>query len=545
MFQNLKFIYDFLPKKVRYLILGCVVVGGITFLVESAFVYVLQIFLVTLGLVQRSETFLPHFIEITNTMAFSVFIFFGFVVGVCYMLIQYFTIFTQHYFIRLQRGELYKIGVYRGLSVDNQNLVTAFTELSMQAGNMVANLGKLIVSFTKAILLSLYAFTLAPKELLIGFTLLFVIFYPLKNIASKIRDNGRSMVNEINKINKGFLLSLNNNFLIQLYNLQKTELEAGKKRLMTYQKSTMDYVKSSAFIASFPILIGSFVISMMAYFGKEVFHTDSVVLVAVFYLFIRIASSIGESIRVSALVKFNFASLEKLEYWKKFSKNAEISNYSEHNISRNEKLTIKLSELSFGFDENRSLFENLNFEFKEGDKVLIKGRSGSGKSTLASIILGLLKPKSGSVEYCGNIGVPKNISQVVGYVGPDPFFITGSLKDNLLYSNEDLSISDQDILDALSLVQLEDVVDELNNGIHEQLTERNQLSTGQKQRMAFARALLRKPKLLILDEATSNLDKKTEEKIIQNLVSFSHEMIVLIITHHNAYDEIANIKIEL
>ena len=178
--------------------------------------------------------------------------------------------------------------------------------------------------------------------------------------------------------------------------------------------------------------------------------------------------------------------------------------------------------------------QDLDFEVKAGGQVGIIGPSGSGKSTLLSIILGIIPPNKGSISIDG-INASDFLelhSASIGYVGPDPFIIGGSIRSNLLYANHATNISDEDLWYALEKSSLDKFVRELPSGLEYHLSEIGEgLSVGQKQRLALARAMLRKPKLLILDECTANLDDKTELDLANSLKELRGMVTTIIVSH--------------
>jgi ATP-binding cassette subfamily B protein AbcA/BmrA len=211
--------------------------------------------------------------------------------------------------------------------------------------------------------------------------------------------------------------------------------------------------------------------------------------------------------------------------------------------------SLSLSHVDFGYSKEEIVFNNLSFEFKKNEILLIKGESGVGKSTLVSLVLGLNKPSKGSIKLNGKEDEHflDKISSVVGYVGPEPYLINGTVKENLFYGlRKEVAenISDQMLWNCLEMAQIHSLVLSFNNKLDEVLNEHVQISTGQKQRLSIARAFLRNPQILVFDEATANLDKVTEDKIISEIVKLTHKgTAILLISHKESFDKIADKKI--
>jgi ABC-type multidrug transport system fused ATPase/permease subunit len=159
-------------------------------------------------------------------------------------------------------------------------------------------------------------------------------------------------------------------------------------------------------------------------------------------------------------------------------------------------------------------------------------------------MLGLKTPITGTITVNDeNIILLKDrLTPRIGYVGPEPYLIPASVKENLLYGNQNL-VSDLEIWNALELAHISKDVRNLEGGLNEVLNEYTQLSTGQKQRLSIARALLRNPEILILDEATANLDKETESEIIKSFNGIMKNKFTIIISHKDSFEDIATQKI--
>lgn len=186
-------------------------------------------------------------------------------------------------------------------------------------------------------------------------------------------------------------------------------------------------------------------------------------------------------------------------------------------------------------ETGRPVLKGVNLEIPPGSRFAITGRSGSGKSTLLALLLGILEPTRGKIEIDGEPPsqyLEKNGAST-GYVGPEPFLIQGTLRENLLYGNPDpQAASDEPCFEALRAARLLDWVRSLPQGLEYPLSENGEgLSTGQKQRLSLARALLRRPTLLILDEVSANLDNETEAEVAESLRSLEGSCTTLVVSH--------------
>ncbi len=200
-----------------------------------------------------------------------------------------------------------------------------------------------------------------------------------------------------------------------------------------------------------------------------------------------------------------------------------------------EGIEIDISNLSFSYDGERNVLENISFELKNGSFVSLVGESGCGKSTIAGILMKRVTGWKGSVTVNGqdirnisDIDIMKNIT----LVSHDSYLFKGTIRDNLMMGSP--MASDDMMTAALKRVNLADFV-ESEGGLDMQLNERaSNLSGGQKQRLAMARALLKDSGVYIFDEATSNIDIESEEMIMSVIRELAKTKSVLLISHRLA-----------
>uniref|UniRef100_UPI0028D647B0 ABC transporter ATP-binding protein n=1 Tax=uncultured Parvimonas sp. TaxID=747372 RepID=UPI0028D647B0 len=179
---------------------------------------------------------------------------------------------------------------------------------------------------------------------------------------------------------------------------------------------------------------------------------------------------------------------------------------------------IKFENVSFHyFDDDKLILKDFNFEIKNGQSVAFIGSTGSGKSTIVNLICKFYDPTSGDI-FLDGINY-KNIDKTclynnLGYVLQQPQLFSISIKENIKFGNE--NATDEEIMEICNLLGIDEFISKLPNGIDTVIGESGyNISSGQKQLISFARALIKNPKLLILDEATSSIDTETE-KFIQN-----------------------------
>ena len=184
-------------------------------------------------------------------------------------------------------------------------------------------------------------------------------------------------------------------------------------------------------------------------------------------------------------------------------------------------------------DSEYNVIENLSFEVKPGQTVALVGRSGSGKTTVAKLILGLYTPTDGRILIDGHDLTKLSLQSLrsqIGVVDQSNFLFGGTIRENISLSHPEASL--EEIRHAAILAGANEFIEQLPLGYEAPIGERGgMLSGGQCQRLAIARALLGNPKLLILDEATSNLDAESERIIQTNLNTILKGRTTIIIAH--------------
>jgi len=194
---------------------------------------------------------------------------------------------------------------------------------------------------------------------------------------------------------------------------------------------------------------------------------------------------------------------------------------------------IEFDQVSFAYEEDKSVLHNISFKAKKGTVTALVGSSGSGKSTIAGLTASFLNPSSGLITIDGT-----DLSKVVlssyrnnlGVVLQDEFLFEGTIRQNIIFGKVDAS--EDEIKKAVAAAYVNEFTDRFEEGLETLIGERGvKLSGGQRQRIAIARAILANPKVLILDEATSNLDTESESMIQKSLENLMTGRTTLVIAH--------------
>ena len=205
-------------------------------------------------------------------------------------------------------------------------------------------------------------------------------------------------------------------------------------------------------------------------------------------------------------------------------------NLGDEKVSFEKDLVLK--NVNFAYKNKPLLFENLNFTLKKGEKIAFIGESGSGKSTLVDILMGLLPPNSGEILVDGrNLSAQnlKNFRQKIGYIPQQIYLFNDTIAKNIAFGEE----FDEKMLErVIKQANLQSFITSLKDGANTLVGDGGgNLSVGQKQRIAIARALYLSPQILVLDEATSALDNESEAKIMSEIYKISSDKTLIIIAH--------------
>lgn len=197
-------------------------------------------------------------------------------------------------------------------------------------------------------------------------------------------------------------------------------------------------------------------------------------------------------------------------------------------------IDIECKSLCFSYDENREILHNVNMNFKRGSFTAIVGKSGCGKSTVASILTGKNKGFKGSVTI-GNISINEisesSLMKSITYIGHNSYIFKGTVRENLLMAND---VDDNKLWQTLEKVNLSDFL-KSENGLDTVIDEKaSNISGGQRQRLALARALLHNSRIYIFDEATSNIDVESENDIMAQIAEIAKSKTVILISHRLA-----------
>lgn len=223
-------------------------------------------------------------------------------------------------------------------------------------------------------------------------------------------------------------------------------------------------------------------------------------------------------------------SFEQIYKLKDESKNTQEND--QPNIVKNFNNSIRIKDLNFSYSDEK-IIENVSIDIKKGEMTSIVGPSGSGKSTLIDILMGYYQINNQSIFIDDAPFETINLNSwrdLIGYIPQQPFLFNASIRENILWANS--KIDEEDIFRACKLAYVDEFVNDMKEGYETIVGERGmKLSGGQAQRICLARALARKPEILILDEATSSLDSNSESLIKESIDNLKGNMTIISVAH--------------
>ena len=397
----------------------------------------------------------------------------------------------------------------------------------------------LTAQFIQALIYCIMAFLVSWKATLISLTAGFAILYALRRFLKRSRRAGRRQTD----LRKS-LLSLLADTLQSIKPLRAMARENAsdhilKKKTIHLNKALQKEVLNKEFLIAFQhILVAIFLaggIYVLLTYWKMTLASVMVLVFLVSRLLNRL-NSVQERYQEMIINESAYWSLQDTIQTAK-SEHEEIGGDRTPEL----KQAIHLENVTFAYDNNQVL-ENVSLDFPKGRIIAIVGPSGSGKTTLVDLVTGLLRPQQGEV-WIDDVPLAevnlRSWRRMIGYIPQETILLHDTVQNNVTLDDPDLSAVDAQ--DALRAAGAWEFVNSMPQAMQSLVGERGgKLSGGQRQRIAIARALVHKPKLLILDEATSGLDPVSEAAVCDTLKQLRGELTILAISHQSALVTIAD-----
>ncbi|MFS0788547.1 ABC transporter ATP-binding protein [Shouchella sp. 1P09AA] len=353
----------------------------------------------------------------------------------------------------------------------------------------------------------------------------------------KMNKAWRKMYTEIGDVNARVEDSVSGMRVVQSFTNEAHEVETFRENNKRYRNAKVGGYKVMGYTSSGIFLATRLMILSVLIYGSWLLYVDTID-VGEFVLFILYINILFKPIeKISAILELYPRGMAG------FKRFTDLMDEEVDVVDKDHAKTapvldgaIEFNDVTFGYEENRPVLENVDLHIPAGKTVAFVGPSGAGKTTISSLIPRFYDINSGSILINGmdvTDMTKQSLRSQIGIVQQDVFLFSGTLRENIRYGN--LDATDEEIYHAAKLANLDALVETLPNGYDTQIGQRGlKLSGGQKQRIAIARTFLKNPPILILDEATSALDTETEALIQQSLKELAEDRTTLVIAHRLA-----------
>jgi ATP-binding cassette, subfamily B, bacterial len=354
-------------------------------------------------------------------------------------------------------------------------------------------------------------------------------------LSRKIKEVQKQIVRETTALAGATTESLRNIELVKSLGLAKQEIErlnSTTARILKLELKKVRYLRSLSFVqGTFVNLLRTSILFLMLY----LIFTQQITVGQFFSLFIYsffIFGPLQELGNVINVYRETEASLQNFEAILKLPPEAR----PQHPVAVNALETLRFDDVTFQHPSaSTPALRGISFEVRRGETVAFVGPSGAGKTTLVKLLVGLYRPRTGHIYYNG---VPEDevaidgLRERIGFVTQDAQLFSGSIRENLRFVRPDAT--DEECLQVLQQASVQSLLHRADRGLDTVIGEGGmKVSGGEKQRLSIARALLRRPQLLVFDEATSSLDSLTEEEISQTVrdLGATRDAITILIAH--------------
>lgn len=321
--------------------------------------------------------------------------------------------------------------------------------------------------------------------------------------------------------------------IVKAYNAEKYELEVFKKGVDNIYRYYNKSLTAKALVLSGATLVFGISALTVLWIGNSMIANNQLTIGEFLSFALYLAFMIAPIVQIGNVGSLLTEALAGLDRTEEILAAETENNEDRTVILKDIAGNIKFNDVSFAYKDNSAVLSNVHFEAAPGTVTALVGSSGAGKSTIAALLATLISPQKGTITVDG-----QNLSEVVlesyrrhlAMVLQDDFLFEGSIAENILFSRPQATA--QELEYAVKAAYVNEFTDRFPHGLDTVIGERGvKLSGGQKQRISIARAILAQPKILILDEATSNLDIKSELMIQESLATLIKGRTTFVIAH--------------
>lgn len=414
------------------------------------------------------------------------------------------------------------LGILQKVRLDCEKFITSF-------------IGILFVSLIGMVFVIVYSVSVSYKVTLVYFAAIPIITFVSMAMSRRIKTIQKKIVSETTALAGSTTESLRNIELVKSLGLAKQEIERLNNttyKILDLELKKVKYVRSMSFVQ-----------------GTTVNFVRSVMVVVLLMLIFKETISPGQYFSFLFYSFFLFNPLQELGNVILSWREAEVSlgNFNwilsipidkkpEKPVLLEKVNTLTFNDVSFKhLTANRNALNHINFETNSGETIAFVGPSGSGKTTLVKLLVGLYQPLQGDILYNNILSKDIDLDQLrekIGFVTQDTQLFSGTIRENLQFVRP--GATDEECMDVLQRAACQTLLARADKGLSTVIGEGGvKVSGGEKQRLSIARALLRRPDILVFDEATSSLDSITEEEITETIrnVSEKENHITILIAH--------------
>ena len=508
-----------------------------------ALLFILMTSIVATAIPLLAQYYIDNFItkNIAKAGLYILIIYFGlFILRVVFTFLgEYYFAKVAHSIVRDLRNDSFANLQKLGMSYFDKTPVGSVVSRLTNDTQAVADMfGTIFSSFLNTILMFVVTLS-AMIALSWQLTIYMILFIPVmvgsvylyQKLSSRLVEISRAKISEMNtKLSE----SIEGMKIIQAFNQEQRLIdefgEVNNEHLRYYTKSLkVDSLLLRPAMALFKVLAYGVIVM---YFGLS--FESAGFTAGIIYAFIQYTNQLFNPL-IELMQNFSILQTSIISAGRVFTliDNEEYESEqkdSDHKISRGD---IEFKNVSFSYDGKRDVLKNISFSVKNGESIAFVGATGSGKSSIMNLFLRFYDYDRGEILIDGvNIKdySSKELRNSVGLVLQDPFLYHGTVESNIKMYNE--SLTREDVIEAAKFVDAHNFIDKLEDKYDSLVTERGStFSSGERQLLTFARTIASKPKILILDEATANIDSETEELIQHSLEKMRKGRTTIAIAH--------------
>lgn len=413
-------------------------------------------------------------------------------------------------------------------------LSSTLTTQSLQAGTTLFAMAEIFALIGVITSYLLAAFFVSPLLTMIALGIMFLITIMMQVFINRSKILGSMLVEKNNELHSSAVENLSGIRLIKSFLLESLRSEEFHQRTIEVSDTTyrIEKNRSQLTVIQEATLFG--LVAALVFISVKVLSTELAVTVALLFILYRIAPRVSSLNNLRQTLAITLAALRAVDSTIEQTAVATTSKgqafFSELSDS------IRLEDVSFSYTNGTNVLNKANFSIIQGEITALVGSSGAGKSTLVDLILGFHDPQNGRILIDGVDLCELDVNlwrQAIGVVSQDVFLFNDTVANNITLGRADSS--PQAVEHAAKQAYAHDFILGLPNGYDTEVGDRGwNLSGGQRQRLALARAILKAPQILILDEATSSLDSESEQLIQKYIKSIKGTCTIVVIAHRLA-----------